>query len=175
MDLQEIWKDINGFEGLYQISNLGRIKALSKKSGFLVRKEHILNPTIKENGYEQIDLQKNNEKTKKYIHRLVAEAFIPNLNNYPCINHIDYNKRNNNVSNLGWCTYSQNNSYSRCQIIGGLARRIPVVQYDKQGNVIKIWDCATTASKELNILNTNITACCKGRCKSAYGYIWKYL
>lgn len=174
MELQEIWKDISNYKGLYQISNLGRVKSLSKKSGFLTLKERIMKPIIKDNGYCQIALFKDKKRCRKYIHRLVAEAFIPNPNNYPCINHKDYNKANNNVDNIEWCSYSYNNNYSNCQIIAGMSKRIPIIQYDLHGNSIKEWESATNAGKELGFNNSLITACCKGRIDKAYGYKWKY-
>ena len=139
MDSVEIWKDIDSYKGLYQISSFGRIKALEKKAGFLTKHERILIPFVKSNGYACIDLRRKGIRRKYHIHRLVAEAFIPNPNNYPCINHIDYNKLNNKVENLEWCTYSHNNTYSNCQNIGGLSRRIPVSQFDKNGKFIKTW------------------------------------
>lgn len=112
--INEIWKDIKGYEGLYQVSNIGRVKSLKKEvngRGNKIRivKERILKPVIVYNGYERVILSKNC-KTKLYrVNRLVAQAFIPNNNNYPIINHIDGNKRNNIVDNLEWCSYSHNN------------------------------------------------------------------
>ncbi|WP_202818652.1 NUMOD4 motif-containing HNH endonuclease [Clostridium botulinum] len=101
---QELWKDIKGYEGLYQVSNLGRVKSLmttqSRRSGILKSYNH--------SGYRRINLYKNGKGKKYYIHRLVAEVFIQNVNNYPEINHIDGNKSNNVIDNLEWCTSSQN-------------------------------------------------------------------
>lgn len=175
MALQEIWKDIKGYEGLYQISSLGRVKSLPKKSGFLTLKERIMKPFIKNNGYCSLRLFKNQEIETVYVHRLVAETFINNPNNYPCVNHKNYIKNDNRVSNLEWCTYSMNNTYSNCQIIAGASKRIPIAQYTKTGTFIRFWESATKAGKELNIPNTNITACCRGRVKSAYGFKWQYI
>ncbi|NFG01740.1 hypothetical protein FCV36_05215 [Clostridium sporogenes] len=101
---QEIWKDIKGYEGLYQVSNLGKVKSLittqSRRIGILKSYNH--------SGYRRINLYKNGKGKKYYIHRLVAKAFISNVNNYPEVNHIDGNKQNNRVENLEWCTSSQN-------------------------------------------------------------------
>lgn len=104
----------------------------------------------------------------------MAEAFIPNPNNYPCINHKDYNKANNTVNNIEWCSYSQNNNYSNCQVIAGASKRIPILQCDKNGVTIKEWESSMKAGQELGFSNSNITACCRGRVNSAYGYTWKY-
>lgn len=106
LDLQEpeIWKDIEGYEGLYEVSNYGRIKSKKFKN-----KEKIIKSFIGSNGYPTITLYSNNHFIKKFsIHRLVAQAFIPNPNNYPQVNHIDLNKFNNFYSNLEWCTHNMN-------------------------------------------------------------------
>ena len=110
----EIWKDIKDYEGLYQVSNLGRIKSLvcwagNKYSKKYIKKEKILKFKPKKNGYFVVTLRHKNIIKYKTIHRIVAETFLPNPNNYPVVNHIDGNKINNNVSNLEWCTYKHNN------------------------------------------------------------------
>ena len=114
----EIWKDIQGYEGIYQVSNLGRIKSLerivtnNKHGGVRIVEEKILTPTDNGNGYKIIGLQKPKQRKNFYIHRLVATAFIPNPKNFGYVNHKDYNKSNNNVSNLEWCTQKENVNYS---------------------------------------------------------------
>ncbi len=111
----EIWKDIKGYEGLYQISNYGRVKSIprTKKhsyNGIAHLKEKILKP-IYINGYQRVSLCKNSKATYMFVHKLVANAFIKNPNNYPEINHIDENKANNIYNNLEWCTHSYNINY----------------------------------------------------------------
>ena len=113
----EIWKDIKGYEGLYQVSNLGNVKVLQKWNGargkhFYEPCEKILTPTDNGYGYSIVGLRKKHSRKNYYVHRLVAEAFIPNPNDYPQINHKDYNRKNNNVDNLEWCTPKQNTQYS---------------------------------------------------------------
>ena len=110
--MEEIWKDIKNYEGFYQISNLGRVKSLARfkngKSGSLVPvKEIILKQKINEQGYALVHLRKNREQSWPTIHRLVAEAFIPNVDNKPTVNHVDCNKMNNTVSNLEWSLHSE--------------------------------------------------------------------
>ena len=132
---KEIWKDIQGYEGLYQISNLGRIKSLERMiitSNNITKKisEKILKPCLRKNGYYSIVLQKNNKSKYYTIHRLVAKEFIPNPNNLPQVNHKDGNKLNNNINNLEWCTNSDNTQHgydnklykykSRCHAINVL-------------------------------------------------------
>lgn len=101
----EIWKDIKGYEGRYQISNEGRVKSL------IGSKEKILKPGLNFHGYEKVTLSKGNKVKAHLVHRLVAQAFIPNPNDYPCINHKDEMKFDNSVDNLEWCTYDYNNNY----------------------------------------------------------------
>lgn len=114
--MEEVWKDIPGYEGLYQVSNFGKIKALPKikitPDGRVGKTKEII---LKENdnnfGYKSVSLSKNCKKTRFRIHRLVAEAFLENPNNYKEVNHKDENKSNNNVNNLEWCTRSYNAKY----------------------------------------------------------------
>ena len=108
---QEIWKDIKNYEGLYKISNLGRVKSLPKYAGRSYRKEKILKTYLDKNGYVKVILCKNNRTRFLSIHRLLAEAFIPNPNDYPQINHKDENKQNNSLNNLEWCTCKYNINY----------------------------------------------------------------
>lgn len=98
----EIWKDIEGYEGLYQVSNMGNIKSLRTNKNCYLSNSKI---------YKRVLLSKNGKAKGYSVHRLVAQAFIPNPNNYPCVNHLDYNGSNNKASNLEWCTYAENNNY----------------------------------------------------------------
>lgn len=101
--MQEIWKPIKGYEGLYEVSSLGNVKSL--------RRNVFLKPGRKESGYLIVSLYKHNSGKNFYVHRLVAEAFIPNPDNLPIINHKDEVKTNNCVDNLEWCDYKYNNSF----------------------------------------------------------------
>lgn len=112
---KEIWKDIKGYENLYQISNLGRVKSLPK---YHKKNESIMKYTLR-SGYRTLVLRKNSKRKSKQIHRLVAEAFIPNPDNKYIVNHKDYNRQNNNVENLEWCTQKENVNWSKCNMIGG--------------------------------------------------------
>ena len=108
---QEVWKDIKGYEGLYQINNFGKVKSLKKYAGRSFRKEKILKEYIDKDGYIKVILCKNNKTRFLSIHRLLAEAFIPNPNNFPQINHKDEDKSNNSLENLEWCTCKYNINY----------------------------------------------------------------
>lgn len=110
--MKEIWKDIKDYEGLYQISNLGRIKSLPKIKGRALTSEKILSPVIGNRGYKMIFLYKNGNKKRYSLHRLIAIAFIENKNNKPYINHKDGNKLNNSIENLEWCTCRENTMHA---------------------------------------------------------------
>lgn len=170
---KEIWKDIKGYEGLYQVSNLDRVKRLNYNQ---TDKERIMKPIKHSSGYLQIILFKNGKMKHMYVHRLVALHFIPN----PEVNHKDENKLNNHVSNLEWCTHSYNNLYGTRierisnKLINGKQSK-PVLQYDLDGNLIKEWE--STAECGRNSYNkSSISKCCRGveHYKTAYDYIWRY-
>lgn len=108
---EEIWKDIHGYEGLYQISNLGRVKSLSRQVRGTIKRitsDRIMVANMGSTGYREVSLSRNGKRAVKKIHRLFAIAFIANPENKPCINHKDGNKLNNDIENLEWCTYSEN-------------------------------------------------------------------
>lgn len=110
----EVWKDIDGYEGVYQVSNMGRIKSLTRKVWNYTKPGRILKPCMKENGYLHVSLH-NGDKHEKHahVHRLVAQAFIPNPENLPEVNHKNFNKEDNRVENLEWCTSRYNKAHFR--------------------------------------------------------------
>ena len=180
---QEEWRDVEGYEGKYQVSNWGNVRSLNYNNmGFA----NNLKPNDKiTGGYLCVYLRKNN-KTKQYkIHRLVAETFIPNFENKLCVNHIDGNKLNNNVDNLEWCTSSENNKHAyRCGLKKGtwLNKRgiqhptsKSVAQYDKNGEFIKKYESITEASNETKIIKKAICNCLRKKSKTSGGYIWRYI
>lgn len=191
---KEIWKDISGYEGLYQVSNLGRVKRLEWKRFSLGKwqtiKEKILKQTISTTGYWHISLNKNGKHYTYKVHRLVAEAFIPNPDNLPCINHKDNNPLNNNVKNLEWCTYKYNNNYGnhneklRQSRLGKKAseeakqkmrnaspKRLSVQCIETK----TIYKSINEASRKTGIDASSISKACKGKNKTAGGYHWKYI
>ena len=178
----EIWRDIKGYEGLYQVSNLGRVKSLGNGCSN-ASKERILKPFIDNRegkGYLRVTLCKNGKTKRFQVHRLVAEAFIPNPNNLPFINHKSEIKSQNNVENLEWCDQKYNNSFgTRIERIvkaniNHPNKSKPVLQYDLEGNFIKEWESTMEIDRQLGFAHTNISKCCKGKYKQAYGYIWRY-
>lgn len=183
--MKEIWKDIKNYEGIYQVSNLGNVRSLNhirkngKKKSY-ISKGKTLKPAIQNVGYKFVVLSKNGERKGYRVHRLVAETFIPNPNNYPCINHKDECRTNNVVENLGWCTISYNNNYGtkkerqRKSIQKKKGR--PVIQYDLSGNFIKRWNCLMDIERSLGKKRAAscIWSCCKNKRKQVYGYKWVY-
>lgn len=129
--MNEIYKDIQGYEGKYQISNLGNVYSLITNK--------ILKPRLTLDGYYQVDLCKNGVKKHLYIHRLVAQSFLDNPKNYKIVNHKDENSMNNIVSNLEWCNSTYNNNYGNCKRKISEANSIKINQYDMDGNFIKQW------------------------------------
>lgn len=177
-----IWKNIIGFEN-YQISNTG-----------LVRKEEKVLSPFNNNGYERILLINGDNKSKKLIHRLVAEHFIPNQENKPQVNHKNLNKKNNCVDNLEWMTNKENVKHAidniperRRQLkedmskigkkhgkINAMKARKPIDQLSLDGELIKRYDSARDASRELNISYKGISKCCTGGSKTYKGFIWRF-
>jgi hypothetical protein len=161
----EVWKDIPDYEGKYQVSSLGNVKSLNYHRE---HKEKLLTLCEDSYGYLTVLLYKDGKRKACAVHRLVASAFLDNTTSYPSINHKDENKHNNCVDNLEYCSVGYNNRYSK---------EIPVLQCDRDGNVIKRWNSIKEAGEETNIKPTNIGACCRGygRVKTAGGYVWRYV
>lgn len=181
MNDYEVWKPIKGYERLYEVSNLGRVKSLSKfhrtnklysSIGYWT-KEKILKPFIKE-GYEHINLCKNKIHKTYTIHKLVAMTFISNPNNYKEVNHKDENIHNNKVDNLEWCDRSYNINFGERNKKVADKLSVEIYQYNKKGDFIKKFDSMTKASKEIGIPISNISYCCKNKRNSAGGFIWRY-
>jgi hypothetical protein len=168
----EIWVPIQGYEGLYEISNMGRVKSLNyNRQGI----EQLLLPTSDKNGYLKVTLYKN-KGSRKSIHRLVAFAFIPNPENKPQVNHIWGKVDDNRASQLEWSTGSENMKHS-FDVLG----RIPssggnkwILQYDLEGNFIKEWESGREIERQLGFDNAAISHACKGDMKFAYGFMWKF-
>lgn len=174
----EVWKDISNYVGIYMISNLGRIESLERKvknrNGYRVVKRQIINSTKRKDGYHIVTLWKNNNKKSFLLHRLVAQAFIPNPNNLPAVNHIDENPSNNCADNLEWCDDEYNNNYGNHKFRSAATQSQKVNQYDLAGNFIKTWNSMKEIERVLKINHSCISACCKGKQKYSNGYIWKY-
>lgn len=199
--MEEEWRQIKG-TSYYQVSNLGRVRSLDKVISFCnhgtmctyVQKGRILKPVLLRQGYLAVSIfYDGNKKAKlKKIHRLVAEAFIPNPNAFPIINHKDEVKTNNRVDNLEWCTNKYNSNYSNTGRRAGdkmfnrkdISR--PVQQFTMDGKLIAEYPSIMEAVRQTGICETSIGCCCKGYYKygknrekrsnvnHAGGYKWKY-
>lgn len=164
--MEEVWKDIIGYEGYYQVSNKGNIKSLKYHN--LNRKvPKIVKWIINNRGYAQVILSINNTKKRYSVHRLVATHFIPNNDNKPCVNHKDENPLNNTVENLEWCTYSYNTNYGNCiskirRKNIGKAGSHSVIQKSLNGDFIAEYCSIGEASRATKISYTSINDCCRG-------------
>lgn len=216
----EEWRDIIGYED-YQISSLGRVKVKERdiiycNGNIYHKKEHLLRINNNGNGYLQVGLSKNNQRKNFLIHRLVAQAFIPNPYNLPQVNHKSEKKDENFVENLEWCDAEYNNSWgtkierhrskltgrklseeaikkrtekilgqkrseetkrkmSEAMLSSTRVKRIPIVQIDQEGNVT-YWNSGCEIDRVLNKrISPEVSKCCKGKYKQAYGSKWMYL
>ena len=175
MKNNEIWKDIDEYEGIYQVSNLGRIKSLAR----ITIQKHLLNekilvPCDNGNGYLYINLYKNQKPKRLAIHRLVAKAFIENKNNYNVVNHKDSNTYNNQANNLEWCNQSYNLKYEYIHNNRKLPKTTKVEQLI-DNKVINTYISQHEASRQTGIAQSNIFSCLSGKQKTAGGYQWRYV
>lgn len=181
--MKEIWKDVVGYEGQYQVSDLGNVRSVNwGNRGFT--KNLYLKPHNR--GYLQVELFRDGTRKTFMVHRLVAQAFIENPNNLPLVNHKDENKYNNTPDNLEWCDNSYNVCYSlnrhgveagkrvapsrhNCKRIG-----LMIIQCSLYGDKIREWDDARTIFIQTGMSDWSISECCRGKRKTAYGYKWQY-
>lgn len=170
----ENWKSISGYEGLYEVSDTGRVRSL--KFG----KTRLLKPGKTRKGYLRVVLCKDGKVKKMSVHRLVAEAFVQNPLNLPQVNHRDENKRNNTATNLEWCSARYNVNYgTRNQRdaeaqVNDPKKSKPVQQLDMQGNPVAAYPSAHEAARVTGTNRGSICSCCLGKRKSAGGFVWRY-
>lgn len=191
---KEIWRDVKKYEGKYQISSFGRVRSLPRKSwnGYTYWEQpgRILKLSMLKNGYKSVCLYRDNKPKKFLVHRLVAEAFISNPNNYPQVNHKDENRSNNKMENLEWCTAMYNAHYGNHMRKLTAARRTSkqrniarkngrkaskkVLQLTMSGKVVQEWSSMSEAARFGNFRVAGISDCCRGKTKYHAGYKWKY-
>ncbi|MCI9608520.1 MAG: hypothetical protein HFJ94_10165 [Muribaculaceae bacterium] len=164
-DVGEIWRDIKGYEGIYMVSNLGRIKHIDNAG-----RERLRIPAPTPNGYMRMTLSHNGKRKTISVHKEVALAFIPNPNNLSTVNHKNFDKTNNSADNLEWLSIKDNILHAKN---AGKNNRIPIQQYSINGELIKEWESAFQVEKELGYFSTSISRLCRGKGKTYKGFIWK--
>lgn len=185
---KEIWKDIPDYDGLYQVSNFGRIAAHRKNVRFGCSGEktriipwRILSTFPNKQGYMRINLFKDGKTKQFQVHRLVAMAFIPNPDNLPVINHKDENPHNNHVENLEWCTPKYNANYgtrnARCSAKNYNNPKVskPIVQYSEHWEIVNLWPSTKEAIRQLKLNERNLHTALKNPKRFCSGFHWKYL
>ena len=180
----EIWKPVVGYEGFYEVSNLGNVRSLNWGNRGITKNIY-LKPHNR--GYLQVELHANGRRKMFTVHRLVAEAFIQNEHGFPQVNHKDENKTNNAVDNLEWCTASYNARYSmeihpdrvtnRNYVGNGKHKRRnnkKIEQISMDGKLIKTWDNSREIFVKTGMSDWSISECCRGNRNKAYGFMWRY-
>ncbi|MGE7271389.1 NUMOD4 domain-containing protein [Brevibacillus panacihumi] len=180
---EEVWKPIEGYEGSYEVSNMGRVRGLdryTRTKGKPVLKRGV-EKTRKEDkdGYYKVWLSKESKKKPFFVHRLVATAFIPNPHNHPVVNHIDGDKKNNSVDNLEWCSISHNSRHAfeiglRAPHCGNTSK--PVAKLDPNtGAVVAVYRSISEAARQNNMSITHVSYCANGHTELAKGFRWVFV
>lgn len=188
--MEEIWKDIDGYEGYYQISNIGRVKSLARESkskavSTQIRAEKVMKNGITIWGYPKIVLQLNGKTKTISIHRLVAKHFVSTIDGKNVVNHIDGNKTNNVFTNLEWVTIGENQKHAYdiglrvAPFKGKFGKNHntskPILKISIDGDIVARYECTREAEEELGFYtNSKISDCANGKRKTAYGFKWKY-
>ncbi len=167
----EEWRDIAGYEGKYQVSSLGNVRAMNyHREG----RCQVLKPAMDKYGYLKLLLCKNGKHKNHSVHRLVAEAFITNAEGLEQVNHKDECKTNNCVDNLEWCSCEYNHSYGTRTARQAAAQSKPVQQFSLDGTLVAVWVSTHEAERVTGIYHSAICSCCNGERHTAGGYKWQY-
>lgn len=166
----EIWKDIDGYEGLYQVSNVGNVRSLNWRRLGLIRNLYLKSHN---KGYLQVELHKGSERKTFTVHRLVAMHFVDGYEEGKIVNHKNEIRTDNRAENLEWCSHRENCIYGTARDRASKNCKKPIEQVDESGKVVRIWAGAIDAESE-GFSRKTISACCLGKVKSHKGYKWRY-
>lgn len=181
--MPELWKTIDGYQGLYMVSNTGKVKSL-RWNHSNIEKELT---QYDQGGYKLVGIRRGGIHHNHLVHRLVAKAFVENPRNLSDVNHIDGNKSNNNAYNLEWVTKSENIQHAIklglrppiCKVIRKSGKDSPlckkIVQYDSAGNLLRVWNSSFEIEEVLGFSRRFVQRCCVGERKTYQGFIWKHL
>ena len=183
--MNEQWKDVAGYEGLYQVSNYGRVRSLDRyvanKNGIALKKGKIITSAdVSKKKYQKVNLWKDNSGKCYLVHRLVAEAFLPNPEHFQEVNHKDENPLNNSADNLEWCDRTYNAHYgtrgerAAAKVRGVPIGEQPILQYTIDGVLIARHESAMKAAMAVSGDNSSICKCANGKNKTSYGFVWKW-
>ena len=181
---KEVWRDVKGYEGLYQVSSNGRVKSLERT--FIDKigreryvKECILKPGMDKGGYLRVGLCDGEKRKTFKVHRLVCEAYHENPDNKPQVNHINEIKTDNRACNLEWATARENSNFgTRNERIGkksAITKSKPICQYTLDEKIVKTWASLTEVKRKTGFSQGNISEVANGNRKTAYGFVWKYI
>ena len=176
----EEWRDVVGYEGLYQVSSEGRVKSLERKvkhwcGGERIQKERILKPGVRSKGYLFVFLCAGGKSRMFSVHRLVCQAFHENPDNKPQVNHINEDKTDNRAINLEWCTRRENINHGSRNERVAKAQSKPVGQYTLDGDLVKAWQSTNEVERQTGFSCGHISEVANGKRKTAYGFRWKYV
>ena len=172
----EEWRDVVGYEGLYQVSSEGRVKSLERTDSWgRTVKERILKPNVVGRGYLRVVLYAGGKTRMFYVHRLVCQSFHENPGNKPQVNHINEDKTDNRACNLEWCTRRENINHGSRNERVAKAQSKPVGQYTLDGDLVKAWQSTNEVERQTGFSCGNISEVANGKRKTAHGYRWKYI
>ena len=174
--MSEEWRDVVGYEGLYQVSDQGRVKSLERTDSWgRTVKERILKPGAKGKGYLFVRLCAGGKTRMFLVHRLVCQAFHENPDKKPQVNHLNEDKTDNRACNLEWCTRRENMNHGTRNERSAKALSKPIGQYTLDGDLVEVWQSVNEVERQTGFSHSYICETANGKYKQAYGFIWKYV